>query len=106
MMTASVKIAMPYLSGPDLCALSSLFGLPETYSWGGVNLSRWQYLDNLLEHCIKNGRCSDLLAHMFSKDQFSKTLSGHGADEIDKVYHQIVETIIDKINGLLIFWRK
>jgi hypothetical protein len=99
----SVKIAMPYLSGPDLCALSSLFGLPETYSWGGVNLSRWQYLDNLLEHCIKNGRCSDLLAHMFSKDQFSKTLSGHGADEIDKVYHQIVETIIDKINGLLYF---
>jgi hypothetical protein len=100
---SSVKIAMPYLSGPDLCALSSLFGLPETYSWGGVNLSRWQYLDNLLEHCIKNGRCSDLLAHMFSKDQFSKSLSGHGADEIDKAYQQIVETIIDKINGLLYF---
>lgn len=100
---SSVKIAMPYLSGPDLCALSSLFGLPETYSWGGVNLSRWQYLDNLLEHCIKNGRGSDLLAHMFSKDQFSKSLSGHGADEIDKAYQQIVETIIDKINGLLYF---
>ena len=100
---SSVKIAMPYLSGPDLCALSSLFGLPETYSWGGVNLSRWQYLDNLLGHCIKNDRCSDLLAHMFSKDQFSKSLSGHGADEIDKAYQQIIETIIDKINGLLYF---
>ena len=72
---SSVKIAMPYLSGPDLCALSSLFGLPETYSWGGVSLSRWQYLDNLLGHCIKNDRCSDLLAHMFSKDQFSKDFS-------------------------------
>ena len=29
----SIKIAMPYLSGADLCALSTLFGLPATYSW-------------------------------------------------------------------------
>ena len=29
-------ISMPYLSGPDLCALCSMFGLPMTYSWGGV----------------------------------------------------------------------
>lgn len=29
----TIKIAMPYLSGADLCALSTLFGLPVTYSW-------------------------------------------------------------------------
>ena len=41
-----IPIMIPYLSGPDLCGLCTLFGLPTTYSWGGVNLSRWQYLDN------------------------------------------------------------
>ena len=45
---STIKISMPYLSGPDLCSLSTLFGLPATYSWGGGTLSRWQYLDNLL----------------------------------------------------------
>ena len=29
----TIKIAMPYLSGADLCALSTLFDLPVTYSW-------------------------------------------------------------------------
>lgn len=68
---------MPYLSGADICALSTLFGLPATYSWNGGALSRWQYLDNLLEHCIKNKKCSNLLSYMFAKEQFSKTLRGH-----------------------------
>ena len=27
----SISVSMPYLSGPDLCDISSLFGLPETY---------------------------------------------------------------------------
>lgn len=30
-----LQIMMPYLSGPDLCGVSTLFGLPATYSWGG-----------------------------------------------------------------------
>lgn len=99
----SIKISMPYLTGSDLCGLSKLFGLPVTYSWNGGALSRWQYLDNLLEHCIKNDKCSDLLAYMFSKDRFSKLLGGHGAKEIDEAYKTIVSTIIDKINGTLLF---
>ena len=94
---------MPYLSGADLCALSTLFGLPTTYSWNGGALSRWKYLDNLLEHCIKNKKCSNLLSYMFAKEQFSKTLRGHGANEIDEAYKTIVSTIIEKINGILYF---
>lgn len=99
----TVKIAMPYLSGSDLCALSTLFGLPVTYSWNGGALSRWQYLDNLLEHCIKNNQCSSLLAHMFSLTQFSKVLNGHGATEIKEAHQTIVSNIIEQINGLLFF---
>lgn len=99
----SIKISMPYLSGADLCNLSTLFGLPVTYSWNDGALSRWQYLDNLLDYCIKNNKCSDLLSYMFAKAQFSKLLGGHGAKEIDKAYKTIVSTIIEKINGLLFF---
>lgn len=98
-----LPISMPYLKGADLCRISTEFGLPETYSWNGVNLSRWQYLDNLFTHCIKTNRCSDLLAYLFGKQQFSSMLSGHGADEIDKAYAHFSQTIIDKINGTLYF---
>ena len=99
----TVKIAMPYLSGSDLCDLSTLFGLPVTYSWNGGALSRWQYLDNLLEYCIKNNKCSSLLAYMFSLAQFSKVLNGHGATEIKEAHQAIVSNIIEQINGLLFF---
>lgn len=99
----TVKISMPYLSGADLCALSTLFGLPVTYSWSGSALSRWQYLDNLLEHCIEKKKCSNLLAHMFSLNQFSKVLNGHGANEINEAHKTIVAKIIEQINGLLFF---
>ena len=97
-----LKIAMPYLTGADLCALSTLFGLPVTYSWGGA-LSRWQYLDNLIEYCIKNDKCSSLLAYMFAKKQLSNMLSGHSPKDVDKAYQTFVSTIIDKINGILYF---
>lgn len=99
----TVKISMPYLSGADLCALSTLFGFPVTYSWSGGALSRWQYLDNLLEHCIEKKKCSNLLAHMFSLNQFSKVLNGHGANEINEAHKTIVAKIIEQINGLLFF---
>ena len=99
----TIKISMPYLSGPDLCTLSTLFGLPETYSWNGGTLSRWQYLDNLLEYCIKNNKYSSLLAHMFSLKQFSKMLNGHSVNEINNAHKIILSTVIEKINGLLLF---
>lgn len=95
----SVDIALPYLSGPDLCGLSTLFGLPQIYS----NLSRWQYLDNLISYCVQENKCSDLLAYLFSKNQFSKVLANRGSDEIELSYSFIVETIIEKISGLLYF---
>lgn len=102
---ARVPIAMPYLSGPDLCGVSTLFGLPMSYSWGkdAANFSRSQYLNNLMEHCMKDNRCSDLLAYLFGKEQFAKMLSGHVADEIDAAYTHITTEIIKKINGMLYF---
>lgn len=101
----AVTVSMPYLNGPDLCSLSTLFGLPATYNWGGTNLSRWQYLDKLLDYCINNKECSKLLSYLFSEKQFSKKLSGYSSDVIEKAYKCITGEIIKQTNGLLYFGR-
>lgn len=98
-----VKIAMPNLSGTDLCAISTLFGLPETHSRSGGALSRWKYLDNLLAYCIKEKKAPDLLTHLFAKDKFAKSLKGFSPDNIDKAYTLIVQKVLEKINSLLYF---
>lgn len=101
--SATIRCAMPYLSGPELCEISTKFGLPATYGWNGGALSRWAYLDNLIEHCIANNRASDLLAYLFSKGQFVKSLKGHTPEVIEKVYEDICNTTITQINGILYF---
>ena len=101
--TKSIRNALPYLSGPMLCEISVKFGLPATYSWGGGTKSRWEYLDNLLEHCISNNRVSDLLGFLFSKEQFAEVLRGYTPDEIDTTYQKIVATVLDQLNGQLYF---
>lgn len=99
----SIDVRMPYLSGQSLCDISNKFGLPVKYVWGGSNLSRWQYLDNLMEHCINNGKFSALLAYLLDKSQFAGVLSDCTVDEINTAYDYITSTVIQKINGLLYF---
>src|SRR5699024_5196593 len=99
----TIKAAMPRLSGPVLCDLCTLFGLPMTYSWNGGSLSRWMYMEALLEHCIDEGSCSKLLVYLFDKSQFQGLLSGHSSEIINSAYSRIVHIIIDKINGVLFF---
>lgn len=96
---SSVDIGMPYLSGPDLCKISSHFGLSQQYT----KLSRWQYLENLMRFCIDNDRCSDLLAYLFNKEQFSSTLCNYNIKEIDSAYEDIVKKVIHAINNYLYF---
>lgn len=101
--TKSIRNALPYQSGPMLCEISSKFGFPVTYSWSGGSKSRWEYMDDLLKYCINNNRASDLLAFLFSKEQFAEVLRGCTPAEIESVYPQIVTSVIDRINGELYF---
>ena len=100
---SGIKISMPYLSGPTLCEISNKFGLPVTYGWNGGAQSRWAYHDDLLAHCIQNKRESDLLAFLFSKGQFVDKLRGQTPEVIEYAYAQIVNAVIDQINGALYF---
>lgn len=100
---SGIKISMPYLSGPTLCDISNKFGLPVTYGWNGGAQSRWAYPDDLLAHCIQNKRESDLLAYLFSKGQFVDKLRGQTPEVIEYAYSQIVNAVINQINGTLYF---
>lgn len=98
-----ISISMPYLSGPALCELSNQFGYPITYNYGSGTKSRWVYMDELLEYCISKNTVSNLLNVLFDKSQFVGELRGCLVEEIDSVYHEIINRIIDQINGILYF---
>jgi hypothetical protein len=97
------RISMPYLSGPDLCSISTRFGLPVTYSRGSGNPSRWVYLSDLIEHCIEEGKIQTLLSFLFSKHQFKDTLKGFSPEVIEQNYEIIVLCSVGGINGILYF---
>lgn len=99
----SIEIKMPYLSGPILCEISNKFGLPVSYGENGITLSRWMYLFNLIDHCILNNSCSDLLAYFFDIRSFHRLLSGMTDKDVKRAHEVIVESIIDQINGILYF---
>lgn len=94
---------MPYYSGPQLCELSTSFGLPQSYSRGGVNLSRWQYMDELLAHTNSIGKTSNLLAYLFDFARFASLDLKDKIEQIKTIYSAIVTEALKVINGNLIF---
>lgn len=102
-----IRIAMPYLSGPMLCELSQKFGCYQEYYWGNgskPNLSRWQYMDNILKYVIKENKVSQLLSYMMEKERFSDSLRKlNTVSDIEKMYKYIIQKVIDQINSILYF---
>ena len=102
-----IRIAMPYISGPMLCELSQKFWCYQEYYWGNSskpNLSRWQYMDNILKYVIKENKVSQLLSYMMEKERFSDSLSKlNTVSDIEKMYKYIIQKVIDQINSILYF---
>lgn len=102
-----IRIAMPYLSGPMLCELSQKFGCYQEYYWGNSskpNLSRWQYMDNILKYVIKENKVSQFLSYMMEKERFSDSLRKlNTVSDIEKMYKYIIQKVIDQINSILYF---
>ena len=102
-----IKISMPYLSGPDLCKLSQKFGCFQEYHWGKgnkPNLSRWQYMDNILVYVIEENKISQFLSYITNKKRFSESLRKlNNVDDIDRTHKYIIEKVIEKINSILYF---
>ena len=102
-----LRIAMPYLSGPMLCELSQKFGYYQEYYLGNgskPNLSRWQYMDNILEYVIKENKVNQLLSYMMDKERFSDNLRKlNNVSDIEKKYKYIIQKVLEQINSILYF---
>ncbi|MBR6550675.1 MAG: abortive infection family protein [Paludibacteraceae bacterium] len=94
---------MPYHSGPQLCELSRLFGLSQSYSWGGGSMSRWQYMDELLEFVNNTGKTNELLTYLFDFARFDSLELKGTVQQIKAIYNDIVTGALNTINGHLVF---
>ena len=97
----SVNISLPYLTGSDICDLSTRFGFPMSYE--GNQYTRREYFEKMLDRFIQANRCSELLSFLFAKPQFKEKLSDFPLEKIDECYNHIVKTILEKINSILHF---
>ena len=95
------EFRMPYLSGPKLVQLSNQLGLPTTYQKSGP--SRWMYLHNLVEHCIKQESIQNLLGSIFGKASFAVSLNGVSSTEANRLYNKCIKEALALINGQLFF---
>lgn len=104
--TLSGNYTMPRMSGPDLCNLCTQFGLPKTYTWNGANLSRWMYMNELLDHLNKQDRVHELLAYLFTLGRFTELNSLGDIDKVSKTHKDIVRSAISAINVQLLISKK
>lgn len=102
-----IKLTLPRMSGPDLCSLCTQFGYSQNYTWGGSNLSRWMYMQNLIIFLDKENNIPSLLSHLFSFSRFESMLKTlNDAEVIKKFYEQIVTKALAAINASLLFSQK
>lgn len=95
----SIPIKMPYLTGSNIRDISDVFGLEVEVT----TLSRWEYMRDLIKHCILNNKTNQLLLYLFSKKQFTETLNGLTPKEIEENYTYIINVIVEQISGILYF---
>lgn len=97
---------MPYMSGPDLCSLSTTFGLTITYKWGGVNASRWVYMQDLLNFLNKQDRIGELLSYLMEMSRFTELTKLRDINTVKDTHKAIIDGAIKNINSILLIARK
>lgn len=97
---------MPYMSGSDFCELSTRFGLQMTYTWGGQNMSRWMYMEQLLEYLNKQDRIHELLDYLFNLGRFKELNSLGDIDKVTETHKALVQSALNAINAELLIAKK
>lgn len=100
--------SLPYLSGPNLCELSTSFGLPRTYSWGNkavANKSRWEYMRDLLTFLNPQDRIPELLSHLIQRERFDNLVGIGDIHTFDETHKAIIKGAINAINTQLVLAR-
>mgnify|MGYP001771575134 FL=1 len=102
------EFTLPYLSGPDLCQISTSFGLSRTYFWGNrgvVNKSRWEYMQDLMKSLNPQGRIPELLSYLMQQSRFENLVGIGNIQKVDDTYKAIIKGAIDAINAQLVIAR-
>ena len=102
------EFSLPYMSGPELCQVSTTFGLARTYTWGNrgvANKSRWEYMQDLMKHLNPQGRIPDLLSYLMQQDRFKNLIGVGDIQKVDKTYKGVIKSAIDAINAQLVIAR-
>lgn len=98
---ADLKIAMPRLSGPDICDVAKTFGSTTEYT--GIK-SRWQYMFDLIDYGISSGRIPSIIAYLFDESNFTRGINIElSKDDFKKYYELTVESALERINTILHF---
>lgn len=94
--------SLPYLSGPQLCDISTTFGLPKTYTWNGVNQSRWEYMRDLIDYLDNTDSVASLIDFLLGMTNMGEMLSKASTVEEQMAEQSaIVDSALNKINVLL-----
>lgn len=102
------EFSLPYMSGPELCQVSTTFGLACTYTWGNrgvANKSRWEYMQNLMTYLNPQGRIPELLSYLMRQDRFTNLTGIGNIQKVDETYKGIIKGAIDAINSQLVIAR-
>ena len=102
------EFSLPYMSGPELCQVSTTFGLARTYPLGNrgvANKSRWEYMQDLMKHLNPQGRIPDLLSYLMQQDRFKNLIGVGHIQKVDETYKGVIKSAIDAINAQLVIAR-
>ena len=97
--SANEKGSLPYLSGPVLAGMAREFGAPVTYD----SRSRWQYVEEMLEHAIERDRLSDFFEMFFNGPAFANHLKDVPGGDFKSRHDAIVAGAVAEINKMLYF---
>ena len=96
---------MPYMSGMQICNFSKKLGYNQKYN--EEKLSRWQYMDRLLDFIIENDKISIFFKELLDMKRFEELADnkydyGFGSS-IQEKYWDIINYLFQSINKYLTF---
>lgn len=98
----SISVKLPYLTKDDIIEIYNRFNIKSVYNDG--NISRWKYIEELIDLSVKQGKIIEVLSFLFSKGHFSNELSTlSNSYNIDSTYKLIIDRVLDEINSILYF---
>lgn len=96
------KLIMPYMKGENICDFGRLIGIDIQYN--KVKLSRWQYMEEILDYSIKNNKINLFFKELINKERFEYLVDEcNSFVSPESLYWDIVHSLFIKINKYLSF---